>query len=130
MPETACDRRQCLQDLAGQGQPQPLDGVSLLPLIFENQQERPTPIAFETRGGWDTKMSRGSAKLALIDNRYKLLSDLEQNPEKDMLFDLLNDPGETSNLATRFPEITQKMRDDLVKWQQSCANSNDGNDYY
>src|SRR5690606_10359941 len=39
---------------------EPLDGVSLLPLIEGQMTKRPQPIAFESAG-----------QLALIDNRYK-----------------------------------------------------------
>jgi hypothetical protein len=112
-----------------QGQPKPMDGLSLLHLISDDLKERSLPIAFETTGGWESRTSRGSAKLALIDNQYKLLTDLDNNPQKDMLIDLISDPAETTNLVSKFPEIAQKMRDELTKWQQSCQHSNSGKDY-
>jgi arylsulfatase A-like enzyme len=59
--------------LMSEGQPQPTDCISLLPLIQGKMVQHPVPIPFETLGGTDTNASRGSPKMALVDNRYKLL---------------------------------------------------------
>ncbi len=45
------------------GQPEPIDGVSLLPLIEGKMKQRPMPIGFESAG-----------QVALIGNRYKIYS--------------------------------------------------------
>lgn len=103
-------------------QPEPIDGISLLPLIEGKMKERPHPIAFETMGS-----TRGSPKLALIENRYKLLTDLEAG--EDLLFDLAADPGETKNLAAREPERVRTMRAALERWRADCRRSLNGRDY-
>lgn len=100
----------------------PLDGISLLPLIEAKVTHRPQPIAFETRGS-----TRGSPLLALVENRYKLLTNLGDG--EDMLFDLKQDPGESRNLASAMPQRVEKMKSDLRQWRESCARSNSGADY-
>jgi arylsulfatase A-like enzyme len=111
------------------GQPTPIDGTSLVPLLKGQMQKRPIPIAFETRGEWGSRHSRGSASMALIDNQYKLLTDMDKNSDQDMLIDLLKDPKESTNLANEKPDILKSMKQDLKKWQQSCQKSLAGQDY-
>ena len=98
------------------GQPEPIDGVSLLPLIEGKMTERPRPIGFESSG-----------QVSLTDNRYKIYS---RNKGKTyMLFDLIEDPGEKKDLAAEKPEILQSMKATLEKWRKSCKDSLAGKDY-
>lgn len=110
------------------GQPQPLDGVSLLPLIEGRAKQRPKPIGFETADAGGVKGRHGSPKLALIGNRYKLLTDFDDKP--DMLFDLIADPSERTEIGASKPEIVASMKPVLREFQKSCRNSDAGNDYY
>ena len=103
-------------------QPRPLDGISLLPLIEGGMHERPRPIAFET----DRHRDR-TPMLALIDNRYKLISKLDSS--EDLLFDLIDDPGETKNLIGDQPQVAKAMRRQLGEWRASCETSLRGDDY-
>ncbi|MBI4875947.1 MAG: sulfatase-like hydrolase/transferase, partial [Acidobacteria bacterium] len=103
-------------------QPEPIDGLSLVPLLESKLKERPHPIAFETMGN-----TRGSPALTLIENRYKLLSSL--NGKDDLLFDLRDDPGETRNLAGSMPDRVRAMTETLRTWRTSCSDSNQGKDY-
>ena len=98
------------------GQPQPIDGVSLLPLIYGKMVRRPVPIGFESKN-----------QVSLTDNRYKIYS--SDKGETYMLFDLLEDPGETKDLAAEKPQILQSMKATLVKWRKSCQDSLAGKDY-
>jgi len=98
------------------GQPQPIDGVSLLPLINGKMVRRPVPIAFESKN-----------QVSLTDNRYKIYS--SDKGKTYMLFDLLEDPGETKDLAAEKPQILQSMKATLVKWRKSCQDSLAGKDY-
>lgn len=102
--------------LQPEGQPEPLDGVSLLPLIEGRMKERPGSIAFET----DRHNGR-TPKLALVGNRYKLVSQLDETP--DLLFDLINDPSETTDVAVQQAQIVTDMRSELERWRESCAAS-------
>ena len=98
------------------GQPEPIDGVSLLPLIEGTMTKRPVPIGFES-----------GRQVSLTDNRYKLIS---QNKGKSyMLFDLIEDPGETKDLSAEKPEILRTMKAALEQWRISCYESLTGKDF-
>ncbi|MHC4176535.1 MAG: sulfatase family protein [Planctomycetota bacterium] len=109
-----------------EGQPEPIDGVSLLPLIEGKMTRRPRPIGFQS-----------GRQVSLIDNRYKLIKSgggrkkRKGPPATDgfMLFDLVDDPGETKDLAAERPEIVEAMKKTLTKWQASCRASAAGKDY-
>jgi arylsulfatase A-like enzyme len=94
----------------------PRDGISLVPLIEAKMARRPVPIGFESH-----------KRVALSDNRYKLIS--TDNGKSFMLFDLLDDPGETRDLAATRPEIVRSMRAILDQWRASCKRSLAGMDY-
>ena len=99
-----------------QGQPEPIDGISLLPLIDVKMKSRSAPIAFESRN-----------QISLTDNRYKIIS---QNGGKTyMLFDLVEDAGERNDLAQEMPQILNDMKRKLETWRDSCKESLAGNDY-
>ena len=111
------------------GWPEPLDGVSLVPLFEGKMNERSVPIPFETLGGAGTNASRGSPRMALVDNRYKLLTDMDDRDSEDLLFDLLRDPSETTNLAAQQPDIVRSMKAKLADFRASCKRSLAGQDY-
>ena len=50
-------------------------------------------------------------------------------PEAVALYDLLEDPREERNLATRHPEIVARMTAELHAWQRSVERSLSGADY-
>lgn len=68
-----------------------------------------------------------SDRAAWMDNRFKLL--VEKGGEKLLLFDLLNDRNETTDLASEHPKIVKRMKKQLDAWQQSVENSLTGADY-
>ncbi len=97
-------------------QVQPLDGISLAPLLDGQMKERPRPIGFWALGfgqAWN-------------DNRYKLVKPASGNHE---LYDLAADPSEKTDLAAKCPEIVTRMRSELETWQQSVQRSGRGEDY-
>jgi arylsulfatase A-like enzyme len=98
------------------GQPNPIDGVSLLPLIQGRMKKRPVPIGFES-----------GSQVSLTDNRYKIYS--KNKGKSYMLFDLTEDPGEKKDLAAEKPQILQSMKATLTKWRNSCKDSLAGKDY-
>ena len=115
-----------------ENQPEPIDGISLLPLLDGRMMERPRPIGFETADDGEEGVARrlGSPSLALVDNRYKLLSYLDEaRAGQEMLFDIAIDPGERDNMAQERPEIVKSMKQTLSAWRDSCARSNEGHDY-
>ena len=140
-------------DLEVPGQVQPIDGISLLPLIEGEMLKRPKPIPFwqysagrerqnepyldETArtGTWRTFRNykhpepqdpdEVGGHATLIDNRYKL-HELGRDVE---LYDLVADPGETKNLAEEKPDVVARMKAALDAWQRSVERSLAGQDY-
>ena len=112
-----------------EGQPGPIDGVSLVPLIECRRNERSRPIGFESRD-----------QVALIGDRYKIIRNGadcgppptgadEVRQDEFMLFDLVADPGERRDLAAERPEMVRSMVEVLRAWQASCRASLEGDDY-
>jgi len=104
-------------------QVQPLDGISLVPLLDGQMKERPSPIGF-----WqgNNGLSADSGPAAWSDNRYKLVKPARNKYE---LYDLTVDPSEKTDLAAERPEIVNRMKAELESWQQSVLRSCRGEDY-
>jgi len=98
------------------GLPEPIDGVSLLPLIDGATSKRSVPIAFES-----------ARQLALIGNRYKIYS--SDQGKSYALFDLIDDPGESRDLAVEMRGTVETMKEMLDAWRRSCEQSLAGQDY-
>ena len=104
-------------------QVQPLDGISLVPLLDGQMKERPCPMGFwQCLGG----LNSDSGPSAWSDNRYKLV---KTAPNKYELYDVTVDLSETTDLAARHPEIVGRMKVELEKWQQSVLRSCRGENY-
>ena len=119
MPCSTCDYFPTVLDALGfkmKGQPEPIDGVSLLPLIEGTMAERPRPIGFESSG-----------QVALIDNRYKIYRGKKRKGYE--LYDIIDDPGEKRDLAADKPDILKQMVATLDQWRASCKHSLAGKDY-
>jgi arylsulfatase A-like enzyme len=99
--------------------PKQLDGINLLPILEGKLAERNSPLGFETMN--DT---RGSQKLAWIEDRWKLLSNLDNTA--DSLFDLVNDPSEKTDLIAKHPKLARSLRGKLETWRDSCTQSRHG----
>lgn len=93
--------------------PQPLDGISLMPLLEGTMKERPSPIGFMAGG------------TAWSDNRYKLIV----SKGGKQLYDLTEDLGEKRDLAAEKPEIVEQMSKALEAWVASVEKSKEGADY-
>ena len=106
----------------------PIDGVSLLPLLKGESFERTSPIGFQSGG-----------QVTLVENRYKLVRSggqqrgkRQQSKSKDanwLLFDLLEDPGEETDIASQHPDVVERMSKKVNEWQASCKRSSAGEDY-
>jgi arylsulfatase A-like enzyme len=120
MPSSTSDYFPTIMDVLGytfdSNKVLPYDGISLLPLIKGETEQRSHPIAFESRN-----------QLSLTDNRYKIYSnDLGESFE---LYDLLLDQEEKNNLAHLHPDIVESMVRTLEQWRNSCRESLQGKDY-
>ncbi len=96
---------------------QPVDGLSLRPLFTQEIAARPQPIPF-----------RFQKKTALVDNRYKLLSEAPASGAFQ-LYDLAADPNETRDVSAEQPEIAARMKAALLAWNASVDASFAGKDY-
>lgn len=100
----------------------PLDGLSLVPVLNGEGGERPGHIT----AGY-MRLVRGENGIALIRNRYKLLR--TKTATQFELYDLENDPAETTDLAAEMPEKVNEMQAELDNWMVSAMNSLKGADY-
>jgi arylsulfatase A-like enzyme len=96
---------------------EPLDGLSLKPLFAKELGERGVPIGF-----------RYQAKRALIDDRFKLLTE-DINGGKFALYDLIADPIESRDLSAAQPDLVVRMKKQLLNWNASVDASFAGKDY-
>jgi arylsulfatase A-like enzyme len=87
-------------NVAGQ---KPLDGISLRGLIENTATTRADPIGFrfESQRSW-------------VNQQYKLLS--KDNGATYLLYDLLGDPSEQTDIASAHPEIVARMSQELQTW--------------
>jgi arylsulfatase A-like enzyme len=120
-----------------------LDIVSnetLPPYIDPKLQEGTTPLVKMLNGKFNRtfrnykydQVSENdfTGERTMMTNQYKLVVEGESPNEKGFeLYDILNDRGETKNLADRHPEIVEEMQTQLREWQESVLNSLAGADY-
>lgn len=100
----------------GKDQVAPVDGTSLLPLIYGEMKHRSVPICFES-----------GKQLAIMNTQYKIYSN--DGGKSFELFDLLKDPEESTNLLDEYPDIVIELSGFLKSWQESCQQSLVGGDY-
>jgi len=106
----------------------PYDGVSLMPLIRGEAWRRPCPIHFH----FELQSATSDQRFKLIHNRapQRLQSDDGATPYSAWeLYDLIDDPGETRDLAEMQPDVVHSMRLALAEWETSCQQSSAGRDY-
>ena len=123
-PVIGTDLYPTLLALAGADQPsdQPVDGVSLEPLLTGSGRLAPRPLFWHfpayleaTRdipGPWRTTPAS-----AVRAGRHKLLEFFEGGRLE--LYDLAEDLGETHDLASSRPEVAAELHHMLVQWRES-----------
>lgn len=94
----------------------PLDGISVRRQLEQGDNLRGSAIGFLIR-----------KKRSWVTDRYKLISNDEGLTYE--IYDLLNDPGESSNLSDSLAIVKQELEQDLLRWMSSCAESEAGADY-
>jgi arylsulfatase A-like enzyme len=115
-------------------QTEPLDGINLLPLFDGKLAARGKPLPFVAL------ITQPNSPAALLDWPYKLHTDANDGyrGKKDpkapslpavLLYDVSQDPKETTDLAAQQPERVAKMTAELAAWKASVLKSLDGADY-
>jgi arylsulfatase A-like enzyme len=94
----------------------PLDGISLLPLFAGEMKVRPQPLGF-----------RSGKQLAWHDGPHKLIS--TDNGRTFALYNLTNDPAETTDLSHEHSARVAEMQAALTAWVAACERSDQGADY-
>lgn len=94
----------------------PQDGVSLVQLFDKDVEQRSKAIPFHCLN-----------QTAIIENNLKLL--LPKNSKKFELYDLKNDPQETTNLIGQIEELAPQLETQFLNWQKSMESSVAGSDY-
>jgi arylsulfatase A-like enzyme len=113
---------------------QPLDGINLLPLFDRQMTERGKAIPFVAR------LNQENSHAALLDWPYKLHTGAVSGKGKKaasddqpvapvLLYDVSEDPQETTDLAAQQPERVAKMKAELAAWKASALKSLAGDDY-
>jgi len=122
---------------------EPLDGISLVPLLDGKMKERPKPMGFWSFDDTvDSGIAADSGPSAWINGRYKLHKGGQGRKSKKPdawragvepgtweLYDLVADPNETTDIASKNPEIVTRMKAELESWLASVLRSNRGEDY-
>ncbi|QGY46694.1 sulfatase-like hydrolase/transferase [Maribellus comscasis] len=118
---SAIDITPSLLELAGAKAPENIDfdGENLLTTILGEEKKSHSSPIFYSRPP-DRKNYYGFENLpdlAVRENDWKLLCDYDgSRPE---LYNIVNDPGETKNMAEEHPELTQSMTQKVVSWYKS-----------
>jgi arylsulfatase A-like enzyme len=94
----------------------PIDGLSILDALREDNKLREKPIGFICRH-----------QVSWVNDQYKLIGDKTRQTWE--LYDLLNDKSEKENIIDEFPELAEQLKMELNDWLQSVENSQAGLDY-
>jgi arylsulfatase len=117
-------------DIAGVKIPEsklPPVGRSLLPLLENPQAAWPDRKVFVHKGRWDdgrkNKMTREQNQYngaAIRTEQWRLVYSLDKKGKVEtFLSDVIKDPGETTNLADKFPEVVKELRAAYDSWWHS-----------
>lgn len=120
--------------VVAQNQILPLDGVSLIPLFDHQTEPRTRPLPFWNHAGpqpghaawldWPYKLH-----LNPVAGRGNKKKKGEEALPATLLYDVSQDPKETTDLAAQEPERVAKMTAALEAWKASVENSLSGGDY-
>lgn len=97
-----------------------IDGVSLLPLFEGKAIDREQPLY------WRTHISSPDSRVAVRLGDWKIVAD--ENLEDFRLFNLKDDPRETTNLASEYPDRFEAMKTTLL--DHDAAVLEDGPDWW
>ena len=101
-----------------------LEGRSLVPLFRDPAAAWADRRLYIHFGRWEVGTAREAkhVKSAVMDARFKLVEDRE-------LYDLLQDPGETTNRIGEFPDVAERLRRDYDAWWRSALPDTEANEW-
>lgn len=90
---------------------QQVEGRSLVPLLINPQADWADRTLVTHVGRWEKGQAAQAkfSKCSIRDSRFRLVENQE-------LYDLKNDPGETTNVIDQHPEVVAKLRAAYDKW--------------
>lgn len=93
------------------------DGEDVSKALLGNSAERISPLMWENRFPVYGHVIDKSPMLAIRDGDWKLL----MNPDRSRveLFNIPDDPTELNNSAYRYPDLVERLSDQLLKWQKT-----------
>ena len=94
----------------------PIDGISLKDMLSGKDQKREAPLGFQYGG-----------KMSWVTQEYKLIS--TDKGKTFELYNLLDDPGEKTNIISENEELAASLKADLLAWVESCKRSEQGADF-
>ncbi len=88
-----------------------LDGRSLVPLLRNPNAQWPDRYLFVHLGRWKRGKVKEAkyTKCAIRSQRFRLVNNIE-------LYDIKNDPGETTNVIEKYPDVVAKMQKAYDQW--------------
>jgi arylsulfatase A-like enzyme len=114
---SAMDLFPTICSLTGAPTPNNLDGVDITPLLKGEKESLYRAPLF-----WDTKaeraMRKGKWKLLITTKTPNPQLQIAPTPKGTFLFNIEEDPGETKNLASKYPEVVRELTQELKNWQQ------------
>ncbi len=105
----------------------PIDGTSLIDMFRGEIKKREKPIPFRFVDKKEAMF--GSPTFVLIDNDYKVLTNMNSNIEEDMIFDIKKDKFEQYNLQSTQNEKILEAKKYLSVLLKSFQESHNGKDY-
>ena len=104
--------------------PTNIDGIDISKLLNGQDKSIQHDMLF-----WDNKaqtaVRKGKWKLRTASIKAKANSDYEMVEMEygDFLYDIVNDPGETTNLANKYPDILYALKNAFISWKETLKNN-------
>jgi arylsulfatase A-like enzyme len=92
-----------------------VDAVSIAPLLHGQRPEAPRTLLF---GSGDARAARRGKWKYLLTGEPSWKQDFRPEP---MLFNLEDDPAESTNVADRFPEVARELREAIERFQVEAS---------
>lgn len=99
-----------------------VEGRSLLPLLQNPKAEWPDRVIVRHIGRWPKGANPNDyqyTQVSIRNTRWHLVNDRTENSKRWALFDLQNDFGEKTDVASQHPEVVQMLEAEYNRWWTS-----------